>query len=514
MIRTKKLLLFVAIAISVCAAFLFGVAVSNEVSYADGTIVVTEQPESVSVVYGENAILHAEGSTPSSEPITYRWYKVGSDVAVGSGKNLTLTAINQSGRYYCNMSAEIGGHNRTVDTATVTVTISIRPVKIAVSSPSSEYGEAIVPIPYDLAEGQSLAYDDVLDDLNVVLNKATGINAGRYEITGTYNNPDYAVTFLPATYTITPKRIEGRLIGADGLTYTGKTPAITAELIGLPESDNVRPVLSFNKAVKNAGEYVAYLRTDNPNYAVADEEVNFRVAKAPLVVSVGETVLRVGGEVKPNYAYRGFVNGETDEVLTTKPSVNMTTERAGSFEVTPFGAEAANYEISYESGTVKVNVSTVVKDNVIANGSFDYNGHATVETVEAVSLNINKLNVYSVELAGAEPYGEYTVTVSKMKKYPTIFLRGAVVDGEGKRHAAVKYGYNGEDFVYTADVAGKFVLYYDLTVPAIIVFILFVTMLVLIGVRGKDRKRYKRLRKRQYIAQQYAERCRVRDTEE
>ena len=515
MMSVREKSLFLSIFALLCvAAFVFGVAFSTEVSYADGDITVSVQPEDTEVFYGDSAVLTAEGTTPASEPVEYAWYKVGAEIIVGANKTLTLTEINQSGRYFCRLSAEIGGTPKLVDTSVVTVTISPKPVKIAVSSPSSEYGEAIVNISYDLASGETLAYGDTIDDLHVSVSKSAGTDAGRYAISGTFDNANYAVTFLPATYTITPRLIEGRLVGTENLVYTGATPTVTAELMGVPEGETVNPVLSFNKALKNAGEYIAYLRTDNVNYAVSTEEINFSIQKAPLIISIDETILRVGGEVKPNYSYRGLVNGETEEVLDVKPTVGMNTDRAGVFEVTPYGATAKNYEISYLPGTVQVNLSTIKTDNLTAEGSFSYDGNAALTAKENLALNINKLNVYSVELSGTEADGEYTVTVTGIKKYPAIFLRGAVVDSEGVRHGAIKYGYNGKDFVYTADVTGTFVLYYDLTVPAIILVVLFLLMIILLAVRRKDKKRYKRLRNRQYVAQQYADRCRVRDEEE
>ena len=63
-------------------------------------------------------------------------------------------------------------------------------------------------------------------------------------------------------------------------------------------------------------------------------------------------------------SYSGFVNNETDEVLTTKPSYKTTATSScdpGDYEITPYGAEADNYEIYYVSGTLTV-VKTVRDD--------------------------------------------------------------------------------------------------------------------------------------------------------
>ena len=503
-------LLFVALA---AFAFCCGITVSHNFSFADEPLSVTVQPISGEAPYGDSVVLYAEGATPASEPIEYTWYKVGDEVPVGAGQSFTVSTRARSGDYFCRLSATVDSVDRTVDTDVATATITPKEVKIALSSPSSVYGEALVDIEYRIADGYTLAYDDVIDDLGITATKKAGGNAGRYPITGTCANANYDVTFLPATYTITPKYLEGRLVGADELVYTGKTPTINAEIMGVPDGEIVNPILSFNKAVKDAGTYIAYIRTDNENYAITGEEAEFVIKKTALVVSIDDTILKVGDEMNPNFSYRGFVNGETDEVLAVKPKVSLTTDQAGLFETTPYGAEAKNYEISYREGTIQINVSSVVGENATATGSFSYNGSATVTTDDSISLNLNKLNVYSVKLQGTEADGVYTVTVSGVKKYPMVFLRGAIYDADGVRHGVTRYGYDGENLYYSADVTGTFTLYYDFTVPAIIIVGLILMFIIIAAVKGRDKRRYKKLRNRQYIAAQYADRCRIRDEE-
>ena len=510
--KSVRLCLIFMAAACLIVCFVLGITVSQSISHADEDITVTVNPEDATLVYGEQAYLHAEGTTPSSEPITYTWFEEGSDTVVYTGSTLILNQISQSGKYFCRLTAEIGGVDKTVDTSLATISITPRPIKISVSSPSTEYGEPLQTVNYQLYEG-TFAYTDTINDLHVTINKAVGSDAGRYPLTGTYNNGNYAVTFLPANYTITPKYLEARLIGAENLTYTGRTPNITAELIGAPEGETINLVVAFNKAVKNAGDYVAYIRTDNKNYAINGEEVDFCIKKAPLIISIDETILKVGDEMKPNYSYRGLVNNETESVLTTLPQVSLTTSNAGLFTTTPFGAESSNYDISYEEGEIQINVAEVVGENAIAQGSFAYNGNATITSEQGLQWNINKLTVYTVTMEGTTSDGEYTVTINDAPKFPRIFMRAAVMDEEGVRHGTIYYGYEEEKLVYTADVPGTFVLYYDLTVPAIIIIGLLLMLFIIACVKGRDRRRYKKLRNRHFIAEQYASRCRVRDEE-
>ncbi len=91
------------------------------------------------------------------------------------------------------------------------------------------------------------------------------------------------------------------------------------------------------------------------------------ITKAPLKIKAG-TYTKNLGEDNPEFKleYEGFVNGETETVLTKKPTVTCkaTKESAvGEYPVSVSGAEAQNYEISYVNGTLSV--ETILGD---ANG--------------------------------------------------------------------------------------------------------------------------------------------------
>src|SRR6202000_384420 len=60
--------------------------------------------------------------------------------------------------------------------------------------------------------------------------------------------------------------------------------------------------------------------------------------------------------------YSGFVNGETSSVLTAQPTLSTTATPAsvvGTYPITPPGAAAANYTISYVPGTMTVGKATL-----------------------------------------------------------------------------------------------------------------------------------------------------------
>ena len=69
---------------------------------------------------------------------------------------------------------------------------------------------------------------------------------------------------------------------------------------------------------------------------------------------------RVYGEDNPTFtnSYSGFVNGENESVLTTKPTITTTATKnseVGTYPISISGGEAKNYTIEYEEGTLTVN---------------------------------------------------------------------------------------------------------------------------------------------------------------
>ena len=61
--------------------------------------------------------------------------------------------------------------------------------------------------------------------------------------------------------------------------------------------------------------------------------------------------------------YSGFKNGETEEVLTRKPTLRTTASTGsavGDYEITVSGASAKNYDITYVKGTLTVTEADLV----------------------------------------------------------------------------------------------------------------------------------------------------------
>jgi alpha-tubulin suppressor-like RCC1 family protein len=103
---------------------------------------------------------------------------------------------------------------------------------------------------------------------------------------------------------------------------------------------------------------VRFLPSDAQNYAAATGSMDLVINPAPLAIKA-EDKTRAYNEANPllTMSYRGFVNGETEAVLT-QPAVMETTAMGtspvGQYPIFAKGATAPNYAIEYEPGILSV----------------------------------------------------------------------------------------------------------------------------------------------------------------
>ena len=111
--------------------------------------------------------------------------------------------------------------------------------------------------------------------------------------------------------------------------------------------------------IKHAGETTLTVKqAATDTHVAAEESVPLVVAKATLTVTADNQECRQGAEMPEfTYTYKGFVLGETDTVLTTRPQISCEvteTSEVGEFEITFTGGEAENYAFEYVPGTLSV----------------------------------------------------------------------------------------------------------------------------------------------------------------
>ena len=204
------------------------------------------------------------------------------------------------------------------------------------------------------------------------------------------------------------------------------------------------------------------------------------ITKAPLEVSVGNYT-RKQGEDNPQFilSYDGFKNGETEEVLTSKPSASTTatiSSEPGEYDIVLGGGEAENYDISYTNGTLTITdadpVTVTAKKTVTAKNYTREYGDANPEfgyTVSGAAL-VGEPEIIC-EATATSPVGEYPIIIKKgsvknfndsyvhgvltITKAPLIISVGNYTKKQGEKNPEFEISYNGfknNDTEYIMDV--------------------------------------------------------------
>jgi gliding motility-associated-like protein len=154
-------------------------------------------------------------------------------------------------------------------------------------------------------------------------------------------------------------------------TYDGTSAAILAatnySLIGLVSGDvvAVNGIATYNDATANTGKPItanAFVLggADKDNYSLTTSIANTTgtIAKANLMITAdNKTRAEFTSDPVFTGSYVGFVNAETNAILTSQPTFSTTatiSSAPGNYPIIPAAAAAQNYNISYINGTLNI----------------------------------------------------------------------------------------------------------------------------------------------------------------
>ena len=249
---------------------------------------------------------------------------------------------------------------------------------------------------------------------------------------------NYAISYVNGTLTIGKRTQTIAMDDNMVMTYGDGTFTLPEEteqgLLIDWSSDNatVAAVVGNTLMVKGAGTatLTAEQEGDNNNQPMT-KDITLTVNKAPLTVTAKSYTIEQGQSL-PTFAatYEGFVNNQTEKVLTKQPTFSCEAANSdvpGTYAITASGAEAKNYEMSYVAGTLTItrqaDVTVKAQSYTIKYGDelpeFEY-------TTEGAELTGTPL--LSCEATSASPVGTYPITVSKgsVENYNVTYVAGTL----------------------------------------------------------------------------------------
>ena len=184
-------------------------------------------------------------------------------------------------------------------------------------------------------------------------------------------------------------------------SYTGNAPTTTWR----NNVSGYTATLSMPTLKKDVGTYIEYIPVTFTNgQETFSTEVAYRytIKSVELTAKVNDAS-RAYGDNNPafNITYSGFINGDNESVITTKPTVTTTatpTSNVGTYPISLSGGVAQNYTLKYETGTltitkaaleVSVNNATKVYGSENPAFTLNYSGLKNDETIPAWSASPN-----------------------------------------------------------------------------------------------------------------------------
>ena len=210
--------------------------------------------------------------------------------------------------------------------------------------------------------------EETLENQHAVLSFVTaytkGYDVGEYVVQAVVDGlKNYKVEVVPGTLKVqrrtpvftdsanlyTTRVYDGRAVD---LTPTTDGDGTVSRLITNRETNEV-----LTSDPVDVGEYrVVYSVSEGKNYTEGSVSYDFAITQAPLVITAEDKNVVFGAKA-PEYTvvYDGFVNGETEAVLTGTLVVtcDYTVEsREYTYEIVPSGLSAKNYAITWKNGVL------------------------------------------------------------------------------------------------------------------------------------------------------------------
>lgn len=241
------------------------------------------------------------------------------------------------------------------------------PLNISVRDCSRKYGDANPRFEFiysGLKEGEEAA--SVLSQFPIATCSArANSQVGYYdiEVSGA-ESANYEITYTPGILTVekAPLTIRPKDVSR---VYGQPDPEFEISYMGFKNNEDESvlfraPQVTTTATVKSpTGQYpITASEASAQNYEIEYEEGILTITKNILKVIVNDAS-RLYGDANPQFTvrYEGLLNGDTENVVTTKPQFYTEAtvkSNAGVYDVTASGAISPNYDLEYQSGNLTV----------------------------------------------------------------------------------------------------------------------------------------------------------------
>jgi gliding motility-associated-like protein len=256
----------------------------------------------------------------------------------------------------------------------------------------------------------------------IVSGKIHVIAAGSANISATN---DSQVLSQPLTVSPAPLTIS---VTNKTMKYGATVPALTINYSGFKNGDT-QSVISVAPTASTTGTSTSDASTypitttggTASNYTITYASSILTINQAPLTITAASTT-KIYGKALPAFTvtYMGFKNGNTASVLTTAPTISTTataSSHVNTYPITPAGAAAKDYIITYVNGTLNISpasltITAASKTKIYGAAlpalTLSYAGFVNGDTADSLAT---PASVNTTALASSAVY-TYPITVS------------------------------------------------------------------------------------------------------
>ena len=315
-----------------------------------------------------------------------------------------------------------------------TLTVTKAPLSISAGNYTKKQGDAMPVFKASYAGFKNGENESVLTKQPVFSCEANEASApAEYAITiSGADAENYAISYEQGHLTVV--EADAVVVRAKSYSrqYGDENPVFEFETEG-SALDGTPEIVCSAVANSPVGSYTIEVKQGSiKNYNVHFESGNLVITKAPLSISAGNYTKKQG-DAMPVFkaSYAGFKNGENESVLTKQPVFSCEANEASApaeYAVTISGADAENYDISYEQGHLTV----VEADAVVVRAksySRQYGDDNPVFEFETEGAALDGTPEIVCSAVANSPVGSYTIEVKQgsIKNYNVHFESGSLV---------------------------------------------------------------------------------------
>ena len=415
-------------------------AANYSFTYVSGVMTVGKAPLTITAVN----LSKTYGTANPTLSVTYSGFVNGNTQSVFTTQPTIATAATVSspiGTYPITASGAAAA-NYTITYVQGTLTVSPGSLTITANNQTQVYGSPTPTLTLSYAgfvNGDGPSSITTAPTVTTTATSASPVGTYPISVSGAVA-ANYTITYSGGNVNVVPAALT---IGANNVTkaYGAAVPALTVYYAGLVNGDTpaslTAPTITTTATASSAvGTYpITASGASGANYTISYVAGTLTVGQAALTITANNQT-QVYGSATPTLtvSYSGLVNGDTQSVITTQPTVSTTataTSAAGTYPITASGAVAANYSISYAQGTLTVTPATLTV--TAANQSKAYGAALPAFTVTYTGFvngdtqtALTTLPTATTTATAASAIGTYPITASgaKATNYAISYVNG------------------------------------------------------------------------------------------